>query len=221
MYEPVSSTASARISSRPGILDRILEMLKSVPLDLGQGNLREVTMGKKIALALVPEGTDRRALDVGAREGSQTRWLESLGYDVQPIDVAPVFEGCDRVDVDRGLPYGDESFDLIWCSEVIEHLEDPAGALAEFRRVLRPGGEAILTTPNSYALLFRFLALFGLTPRRLQRKDHRHFFSRRDIEELAPRADVYGFFPYLIVKRKIQRAVGALSPTFVLRVRKD
>ncbi len=93
MYEPASSTASARISSRPGILDRILETLKSVPLDLGQGNLREVTMGKKIALALVPEGTDRRALDVGAREGSQTRWPESLGYDVPPIDVAPVFEG--------------------------------------------------------------------------------------------------------------------------------
>ena len=78
----------------------------------------------------------------------------------------------------------------------------------------------VLTTPNSYAWLFRAIALVGLTPQRIQRPDHRHFFDLRAVQELAPDADLYGYFPYLIVKRKIQRAVGALSPTFVIHIRK-
>ena len=101
-----------------------------------------------------------------------------------------------------------------------DSLQDPAKSLAELRRVTRPGGELVLTTPNSYALLFRFIALFGLTPQRIQRKDHLHFFDADDIGRLCPDADVYGYFPYMLVKRTIRGAIGALSPTFVMHIRK-
>ncbi len=202
-------------------LEWILGLLKRIPVDLGQGHLRDVTMGKQIALGLVGPGEGRTALDVGAREGHQTRWLADRGFEVKSIDIAPCFSACERVDVNRGLPHADESFDLIWCSEVIEHLADPASTLAEFRRVLRPGGDLILTTPNSYALLFRFLALFGLTPQRLQRKDHLQFFHIDDIRRLAPDAELWGFFPYAILRRAIRWGIGPLSPTFVMRIRKN
>jgi len=164
---------------------KIIESLKKVPIDLGQGNLRTTTKGKLIALKLVKDGHGKRCLDVGAREGDQTRWLQSRGYEVESIDVEPGFDQCKVVNVDEGLPYDDESFDLIWCSEVIEHLKDPEFAMKELKRVTKKGGELILTTPNSYALLFRALSLVGLTPERIQRDDHLHFFDATDIERLA------------------------------------
>lgn len=205
---------------RDDLRSRLVSAIKRLPIDLGQGKLRTTTKGKLIALSLVPPGQGRRALDVGAREGDQTRWLESQGYEVEPIDLEPNFDRCKTVDVDAGLPYDDESFDLVWCSEVIEHLQDPERALTELRRVTRPGGDLILTTPNSYALLFRLIAVFGLTPERIQRDDHVHFFDAKDIERLAPDAEVYGYFPYLLLKATIQRAVAELSPTFVLHIKK-
>jgi 2-polyprenyl-3-methyl-5-hydroxy-6-metoxy-1,4-benzoquinol methylase len=198
---------------------RLIDVLKRVPLDLGQGAVAETTQGKKIALSLVPPGVGRTALDIGARAGHQTRWLVGKGYEVTSIDLDPQFEGCQRVDVNAPLPFPDGAFDLIWCSEVVEHLEDPVLAAREFRRVVRPGGDVIVTTPNSYAWLFRLIALFGLTPQRIQRADHRHFFDIRAMRALFPDADLYGYFPYALIKLTITRGVGALSPTFVVHVR--
>jgi SAM-dependent methyltransferase len=198
----------------------LIALLKKIPIDLGQQTVAEHTKGKQIALGLVPPGAGRRALDVGAREGHQTRWLEARGYTVTSVDVEPQFSECVRVDANARLPFEDDQFDLVWCSEVIEHLVDPAHSLGELLRIARPGADLILTTPNSYAWLFRLLALVGLTPQRIQRKDHLHFFDLRDIRRLAPDAELYGYFPYALIKATIRKGVGALSPTFVLHIRK-
>ncbi|HKO99192.1 MAG TPA: glycosyltransferase [Pyrinomonadaceae bacterium] len=53
-----------------------------------------------------------------------------------------------NVEVDT-FPYPDDSFDVVLFCEIIEHLlSDPVQALTEIRRVLRPGGTLVLTTPN-------------------------------------------------------------------------
>lgn len=197
----------------------VLALLRKVPLDLGQRDVAGKTKGKQIALGLVPPGDGKKALDVGARAGVQTAWLRSRGYEVTPIDYEPVTDECLQVDANQRLPFADGSFDLVWCSEVIEHLQDPAFSLAELRRVTKPGGLLVLTTPNSYAWLFRFIALFGLTPQRIQRKDHVQFFDENDVRRLAPDAELYGYFPYALVKLTIRRGIGALSPTFVMAIR--
>src|SRR3954469_5033062 len=139
-----------------------LALLRKIPLDLGQRDVAGRTKGKQIALDLVPDGAGRTALDVGARAGVQTEWLRARGYTVTPIDADPVTPDCLKVDANQRLPFDDAAFDLVWCSEVIEHLEDPAFALNELRRVTKPGGLLLLTTPNSYAWLFRLIGLFGL-----------------------------------------------------------
>jgi len=46
------------------------------------------------------------------------------------------------------LPFKDESFDVVTVFEVIEHLDDPQKALGEVRRVLKPGGIALISTPR-------------------------------------------------------------------------
>ncbi len=203
------------------VAKRAIGLLKRIPIDLGQGAVAEHTEGKQIALRLVPPGAGRTALDLGCREGHQTRWLQGRGYTVTSIDVEALFDGAQVVDANQPLPFADDSFDLIWSSEVIEHLADPATSLAELRRVVRPGGDIILTTPNSYMWLFKGLATVGLTPERIQRDDHLHFFDLADIQRLAPDAELYGYFPWMGPKRTLAAPgwIGRLSPTFVLHLK--
>ena len=203
------------------MLDKIILLLGKIPIDLGQRTVAETTEGKQIALRLVPPGEGRTALDLGCREGKQTRWLEGRGYTVTSIDVDKLFDGAQVVDANQELPFEDDAFDLVWSSEVIEHLDDPRFSLDELRRVTKPGGDIILTTPNSYMWLFKALAKIGLTPERIQRDDHLHFFDTDDIRRLAPEADLYGYFPWLGPKQTLygDKWIGRLSPTFVIHLR--
>jgi len=197
---------------------KLLGLLKKIPIDLGQGNLRETTKGKLIAQALVPKTkAGRTALDIGCREGYQTIYLQKKGYHVTSIDIEKIIPECIVMNVDKKLKFKDNSFDLIWCSEVIEHLKNPAFSISEFRRVLKPGGRMILTTPNSYFWLVKLAyLLLNLTPKKMQRQDHKHYFNIKQIKKLFPQARIFGFFPYFVLKLKINKSVGLLSPTFVI-----
>ena len=198
----------------------IINLLKKIPIDLGQGTLRHKTKGKKLALSLVPDGIGKTAIDIGCQEGLQSQWLEKKGYTVTSIDIEKVYEKAQVVDVSKTLPFPDRSFDLLWCSEVIEHLKNPAKAIQEFRRVLKPGGRMILTTPNSGAWFFRLCSFFGLTVQKLQNPTHRQFFTLQTIRQLFPEALLYGYFPYVIVKCTIKRGLNLFTPTFVIEENK-
>jgi ubiquinone/menaquinone biosynthesis C-methylase UbiE len=89
----------------------------------------------------------RRVLAAGA--------TEVIGVD---LDAGAVAEAHKRLNGDAGsveqgdirdLLFEDDSFDLIVCFETIEHVEDAEGALAEFRRVLRPDGLLLLSSPDA------------------------------------------------------------------------
>jgi len=65
------------------------------------------------------------------------------------------------------------------------------------------------------------LKLFGLPPQKIQRKDHTYFFGIEDILALRPyKNNVYGFFPYFILKFRIKKMVNLLSPTFIFIIKK-
>jgi len=100
-------------------------------------------------LARVPAGA--AVLDIGCRDGGLRRWLPS-GVRYQGMDITPEFAGPDIVirDVSDGIPFGDGVFDHVFCIEVLEHVPNPFGALAEMHRVLRPGGVLVLSVPNPY-----------------------------------------------------------------------
>jgi SAM-dependent methyltransferase len=69
--------------------------------------------------------------------------IDGLRYVTADLDSALAVHSCDIMD----LPFTDASFDAVLCSHVLEHVEDDRLALAEIRRVLRPGGWAILMSP--------------------------------------------------------------------------
>jgi SAM-dependent methyltransferase len=191
--------------------------LKRLPIDLGQGNLATTTKGKLIAQSLVPDGAGGRALDVGCRDGHYSEWLKGRGYAVESLDIEPRYAGARRYDANDPLPFPDGAFDLVWCSEVIEHLRNPAAAIAEFKRVLRSGGTLIVTTPNSRLWIYRPIRwLTGKTVKDIQNPGHLHFFSIGDIRSLFPTAKVWGYFPYWLLRMKISRGLRWLTPTFVI-----
>lgn len=66
-----------------------------------------------------------------------------------------------RWDVERGLPFPSEQFDIVVCKEVLEHLIDPEFVMLEIRRVLKGGGYAFISVPNHFWYYFRFRLLIG------------------------------------------------------------
>lgn len=194
----------------------IVSLLKKLPIDVGQAEKKHDSAGKRIAFSFVPDGHGKSALDIGCRDGYWSERLKEKGYAVSALDLEPMYVGALTHDVEDGLPYPDKSFDLIWCTEVIEHLRNPETLLREVERVVLPGGIAIFTTPNSHWWFYYVVRLWGWTPQKLQNPDHKQFFDERRVRALASGYDVFGYFPYAVKFFRISRLIGFLSPTFIL-----
>lgn len=182
-----------------------------------------------------------RVLDVGCGDGSASGgWLAGrcenyVGVDVSPaaVQAARARDLDARVIDDAGaLPFEDESFDGALCTEVLEHLFDPLGALEEIRRVLRPGAKAVMTVPNVAHWRYRVdLALFGrfnpradpLSAAEPWRDPHLRFFTQATLARMTARAGLepvevgghcdVGFMQAVPGLRGLTRSVapGALS----------
>jgi SAM-dependent methyltransferase len=67
------------------------------------------------------------------------------------------------IDLNRPLPYADGEFDVVYSTEVIEHVESHRNFLTQAARVLKPGGWLVLTSPNVHRILSRInFALSGV-----------------------------------------------------------
>ena len=96
---------------------------------------------------------DLKVLDCPAGDGRSSYLLKKQGAQVTSTDLFPEFFEpkdivCHEVDILKGLPFPDNHFDLAICQEGIEHFPDQLMVLREFNRVLKPGGELLITTPN-------------------------------------------------------------------------
>jgi SAM-dependent methyltransferase len=196
---------------------KIIRILKKLPIDFNQYEMREKTKGKLIALDLIENGRNKKALDLGCRDGYWSRRLENDGYEVVAADIEPCYEKAIVVDANQRLPFSDAEFDLVWSSEVIEHLDNPVFSTEEMLRILKPNGKLVLTTPNSNFWFFRLLKIFAPIEK-LQTEHHKQFFSISNIKMLLPEAKIFRFFPYFILKFKISnlKLVDWLSPVFVI-----
>ena len=111
-----------------------------------------------------------RVLDVGCGAGNSyaaTIAARAASYTGVDVSVAAVelarSSGLDATVIDdaASLPFPDDHFDLAICIEVFEHLFEPHRAAAEIRRVLRPGGKLVASTPNSLYWRLRLDILAG------------------------------------------------------------
>jgi SAM-dependent methyltransferase len=137
-----------------------------------------------------------RALDLGCGDGRFTGEMARAGAHVVGVDVAQA--ALDRAaarepgldfrlaPIDGPLPLEDNAFDLVWASEVIEHVADTARWLSEARRVLVPDGRLLITTPSHGRLR---VALGGVERFSEPLGDHLHLYTsaslRRVLEEFG------------------------------------
>jgi SAM-dependent methyltransferase len=101
-------------------------------------------------------GPGRLALDISAGDGLSTRMLTERGWRVVATERRVARRsGWVAADLIDNLPFRSESFDLVLMLEVIEHIPDIPHALREIARVLKPGGFAVVTTPNRLNVISR------------------------------------------------------------------
>lgn len=110
-----------------------------------------------------------RWLDVGCGRGLAPVWFADadaveadlrlragclVGLDLD-LDALRANRSCTQrvLGTVTALPFAARSYDLVTCNMVLEHHPDPGVALAEVRRILRPGGRAILHTPNLFGIV--------------------------------------------------------------------
>lgn len=155
-----------------------------------------------------------RILDVGCGTGANLELLGKYGK-AEGVDVSPAaLDFCRArglVNVRQGeaekLPYEDGSFDLVTALDVVEHLDDDVAGLREMRRVLRPGGRALLFVPA-------FMFLWGVQDdvshhrRRYTLPGLRRVLREAGYEvERATYANI-SFFAPILLGRVLMRATG-------------
>ena len=158
---------------------------------------REIERSSKAYMReLVPASGALEVLDVGCGTGVNAEEIRARGHRVVGMDLSPTAVGAFHgggfrgvvADASVGLPFASDRFDLVFASEIIEHLVDGAAFLGELLRVLKPGGTLLLSTPNSAFWVYRVYAVAGRTLSDVQHPGHVRFFAMRSLKALVEEA---------------------------------
>jgi len=157
-------------------------------------------------------GKGKKILELGCRDGSLTK-LFAEGNKITGVDIdknaLELFEknlGGKAVylDLNSEWPFGENEFDAVVASEVLEHLYKPEETVKKVLLSLKPGGLFIGTVPNAFSLANRF-RLFMAQPNKTALADptHVHQFSYKELKSITEKyfkeAEIFG--------------IGRLAPT--------
>jgi SAM-dependent methyltransferase len=160
-------------------------------------------------------------LDCGCGDGEVARLLRARCRNVVAIDVEAFKSWRDqpgltfRVANAEDLPFEDASFDVVHSKDSLHHMDSPELALAEYRRVLKTGGSALIVEANRYNPLFY--------PHMTVALGHQHFSRRRFralVSAVFPAARFGGFEAHyvpglrrgLVVQHAVEEALERFPP---------
>jgi SAM-dependent methyltransferase len=174
------------------------------PAGASFARMRKVAQRHMRALGnVIADGRGLRLLDVGCSSGLFLTEARAAGYDVEGIELSPDTSAFARSHFGltvhnanaSAAGLADESFDVITLFDVIEHLPDPLGELQQLRRLLKPGGLLLQSTPNIDGLFPRvslpFARLLDYWPHP-EPPHHLYQFSVRTLSDMTRKA---GFTP--------------------------
>ena len=177
-------------------------------------------------------------LDIGCGNARDIAAIRDTGAEVIEVDSSPGMVNAarqklrsigkcsvsDEVGDTTCLAFPDASFDKVLCSEVIEHIPDALLALREVRRVLKPGGVLVLSTPNKGS--WYGLDRYFIWERLLRKKWPHPCDEWRTIEELLSLVRESGLrlcsqktvcfipgfiFPYFLLPKRLQDLVARFA----------
>jgi ubiquinone/menaquinone biosynthesis C-methylase UbiE len=145
---------------------------------------------RRRALLLDAVKPGERVLDLGCGAGRFVAALREAGAEPVGVELADAalerarrnVPGADfRLVADGSLPLGHGEIDLVWCSEVLEHVPDTIALLTEVRRVLKPGGRLLVTVPDHGRLKRTLIALALYDAHYDPLGQHVRFYTRRSL----------------------------------------
>jgi len=135
---------------------------------------------------------DVTVLDIGCGFGQALGYHASRGCEAWGVEsdenvraVAELHGFKLHIGVFRAEDFPQEYFDVVTMDQVVEHARDPVATLAGARKVMKPGGMAILSTPNATGWGAK---VFGARWINWHAPYHLHFFTRRSMRIAASRA---------------------------------
>jgi SAM-dependent methyltransferase len=157
---------------------------------------------RRRALLLGEARPGERVLDLGCGAGRFLAALRDAGADPVGVEIAEAAAARARANVpgadvrvlerDGSLPLGHGEVDLVWCSEVLEHIPDVGHALLEVRRVLKGGGRVLLTVPYHGRLQAAAIALTRFDAHFDPLGQHVRFFTRTSLAAALEHAGFTG-----------------------------
>jgi SAM-dependent methyltransferase len=148
---------------------------------------------RRRALLLSEARAGERVLDLGCGAGRFLAALGAAGAEAVGVEIAEgALERARRVapaaelrllEPDGSLPLEHASVDLVWCSEVLEHVADGGHLLQEVRRVLRPGGRLLATVPFHGRVKGALIALTRFEAHFDPQGQHLRFYTRRSLAD--------------------------------------
>lgn len=129
-----------------------------------------------------------RALDVGAGNGYLMEILAEAGIEVWGTEISKhswaicekKFPGKIHLGGLKYAVYPDDFFDVVFMTDVLEHMADPKDDMSEVRRILRAGGYLFIISPNSGSMTRKMLG-----PKWFQYKyEHVFYFNKKSLEKL-------------------------------------
>jgi SAM-dependent methyltransferase len=134
---------------------------------------------------------DCRLLDIGCGynapllRAAEPYVREAIGIDPR----APAIDGprlrTVRTEIEGQLPFEPDSFDVVTMLAVLEHLSHPERMIAEIARVLRPGGQLVMTVPSHASKpVLEFLAYRLHVVSEFGVRDHKRYYGRKSLHKL-------------------------------------
>jgi ubiquinone/menaquinone biosynthesis C-methylase UbiE len=152
---------------------------------------------ERALLDRVSLGSNERLLEVGCGEGGNLRLMEPASKGAVGVDFSHAKIGWARrhiaearfVCADAGqLPFRNESFDVVLCRDVLHHVVDKVGVLAEVVRVCRTFGRIVIIEPNGRSPIMWLLGLLVRAERDLMRNSFQRLEALLERQRIAETA---------------------------------
>ena len=144
----------------------------------------------------LPRGSS--ILDVACGDASFTRLLSRFSADVTALHSSSGLTAQHarshpeitflQHDLCDPIPFLDGSFNVIWCSGILEHVPNPGFVLREMYRGLAPGGRLLVTVPYNSRLRDLLITMFKWNQQFIPAESCLHFFTKKSLEKFAGNA---------------------------------